>query len=533
MASGGLDVMRVRPTVSAGSTEAKLQQRKLDALQRGIHRIADPHALLYGIHLIGVGGAGARIVRQVLDEAPDDLLAVEGSRLHALTIDVGDREFGGIAELAAKFPAGRARIETLALERPDPQGLLATLEQYREFLRLESPLYRWNGAFQPWIDAASVPTDAAASIPRAVAKAIYGKAYYAGKRPAAAALKRIAQSIEATEGDALVCVVFGLGGGTGSGIAVDLVRHLSNSILGRRVLVAGIGILPSSNDGAAALRRMFPVLNELDCMADETKNRGVVMSCGDLYRNPFTAGFIAVPQEHVWRQTGDRAATHARIGREVAALLTRRHGANLWELLRLLNWVAAPSSQHSAARTPWGPKWLHLLGFADSIGGPLTVSETLPAELGLLPAYRPEFIEMRVPQDAEMQRDGIAAIDTPAGRIAGSLDKVFGPEVPPQVQFGAADGSVQFVLPRVAKTELTLFDTARGLYDSASPRTRHLDHALLLDQGVQLCEPSTVLQGMAGASLWGGKSWIGVRLDDVRGEPTADTMPREQTPDAA
>ena len=77
--------------------------------------------------------------------------------------------------------------------------------------------------------------------------------------------------------------------------------------------------------------QVFAVMNELDCLNDEAKNQGVVASCGELYRNPFTAGFILVPTQHVWAATHDIAATNARADQEVAALLTSKDGASLFE----------------------------------------------------------------------------------------------------------------------------------------------------------------------------------------------------------
>ena len=64
-------------------------------------------------------------------------------------------------------------------------------------------------------------------------------------------------------------------------------------------------------------------------MSDETKNRGVVAACGDLYRNPFTAGFLLVPQQHVWGATENLQATHDRVDDELASLIASRNGANL------------------------------------------------------------------------------------------------------------------------------------------------------------------------------------------------------------
>ena len=62
----------------------------------------------------------------------------------------------------------------------------------------------------------------------------------------------------------------------------------------------------------------------------------------------------------------------------------------------------------------------------------------------------------------------------------------------------------------------SLFHQALAAYDADDENHRLLNHSLLLDQGIMLCEPSTQLEGMAGASLGGGNSWIAVPLSDIR-----------------
>ena len=78
------------------------------------------------------------------------------------------------------------------------------------------------------------------------------------------------------------------------------------------------------------------------------------------------------------------------------------------------------------------------------------------------------------------------------------------------------DGSVQFILPRLRKTDLDLFFAAQEAYDMQPLRQKILDHAWLLDLGIILCEPGTHLQGMAGAGLWSDSSWIAVPYDGIR-----------------
>lgn len=506
--------MRGRPTPAIGTTEAKLQQRKLDALRRGVHRVADSGTLPYGVHVIGVGGAGVGVVARMLRDAPEDLLATAGSRISALAIDIeggsGDASVAlvEVQALAAKFGSTDAHIETMMLPLPTAEALAGTLGNYRSHLELEYPMLQGTPGFVPWLDPHAALPSPGAPVPRAVAKAVYGQAYYdTAGRPMAAALKRFAASTITTQGDAVVCIVFGLGGGTGSGIALDLARHLSNGIFGRRVLVMGIGIAPCEGD--APVHRggqVFTALNELDSLCDESQNKGVVQACGELYKNPFTAGFLLVPQQPAFSQSGDLDTTHAHVDREIAALLTARHGANLWELLRLLNWVAAPSTQHSAARTPWGARWMHVLGFADTSQKPTKAAPRLSTELGVFANYAPEFMEVRV-----------GKIGADADAWAEALDAAFTPETTASVAAGGVEGSVQFVLPRVGKSDLKLFFEVREAYDAMTPEARMLAHALLLERGVVLCEPSTRMEGMAGAGVGGGAGWVAIPFDSMRG----------------
>ena len=484
--------------------EEKLKRRKLDALRRGVHRLSKDEALPVATHVVGIGKAGAGAIAEILRT-----LEPGAPRFTALAIDIGDQDLTELRALAASIPAERAEVTTVALEVPRRENLLDVLRRYREFLTLEYPLYRWNPDDGSWLPPTVELPDAGSHFERAVAKAIYGWAYYSGPRTLERTLRSFAVGVEAARAQAVVAVVFGLGGGTGSGIAVDLARHLSAGLFGRRVLVAGVGIAPCAGDAPEHTgARLFPILNELDCLGDEEKNRGVVMSCGDLYKNPFTAGFIMIPQRHVWEATRSLTETQRRGNQEIASLLAQKGGTNLWEMLRLLNWVAAPSTQHSAARTPWGAQWIHMLGFADTAGQPVAVGPDLRRQLGLLPGYAPEFIEMRVAN----------AADTGVAALASSLEAAFAPEVPPQVVDGGREGSVQFILPRISKTDLGWFHEARAAYDAEEQDQKLLDHSLLLEQGVLLSEPSTRLEGMAGAGLWASKSWVAVPLASLRGE---------------
>ncbi len=491
----------------------RLKRRKLDALKRGVHRLNGEEAVAVSTHAIGIGRAGAGAVAAILRA-----LEPEAPRFTALVLDIGDQDMAELRQLAATMPPDRAELTIIALDVPERSVLFRDLARYPEYLTLEYPRSYWAAEFRPWLDPAIELPAPGEHVSRAIAKAIYGAAYYERNSPLQAALRRFAAEIEAAPAQAAIAIIFGLGGGTGSGIAVDLARHLSSRLFGRRVLVCGVAVAPC--DGDDAVHRggsVFAALNELDCLQDEGKNPGIVASCGELFRNPFTAGFLLLPQQPAWIATRDLDATQRRCDQEIATLLTARSGTGLWETLRLLNWVAAPSTQHSAARTPWGPRWLHILGFADAdADGGLPLSTDMPARMGLVPGYAPEFIEARIGSDEEDDARDITA----------RLQRAFNPEVPPQAVGGGRHGCVQFLLPSVAKVELALFHAARAAYDAEPAALRLVDHSLLLEHGILLSEPSTQLEGMAGASLHDGSSWIAVPLHAVRGdaEPASQSV---------
>jgi hypothetical protein len=490
---------------SAGNS--LLEKRKLDALKRGIHRIGEKKATPpFSIHVVGIGKAGAEVIAQILRDSSDSGFPGE-ARFTALAVDIGDQYLKPLRELAAKSPVDRLQLETVALEVPAKDDFFATLRRYREFLKLEYPRYYWNPNYEAWVPSSIVLPRAGEHFSRAVAKGIYGRAYYDGDRPMEQALRRFGESVDATHTQAVVCIVSGLGGGTGSGVLVDLARHLTNVVFGRRIPVVGIGIAPCEGDASEHRgSRLFPVLNELDCLCDQENNQGVMTVWGDLYRNPFTAGFLIVPEQPAWQATKNLDATHKRVDEEVATFLTGNKGVNLLETLQLLNWVGAPPTQHSAARTQYGARWTHILGFVDVDGG-IKGGQELRQQLGLRPSYKVDFLEMRTSDPADKKAQGVGQ----------TLGNVFSPSAEPEIVGGGRKGSLQFVLPCAAKINLDLFFQARAAYDRKSWDERLLDHSMLLELGVMLCEPAIRFEGMAGECIWGCACWVVVPYKSIRG----------------
>jgi hypothetical protein len=494
-------------------------RKRLEALKRGgVHRVKDIDPTPSSVHIVGIGKAGAEFIAEMMRQAPDDFLSDDRQRFTALAVDIGTQDLQQVQAFADTLPSDKAQIRTVALEAPSRDELFSSLRRYREYLKLEYPRYYWNPNYEPWLpDSISIP-QAGEHFPRAIAKAIYGKAYYEGDRPLDRELDLFVKSVDATTCQSIVCVVFGLGGGTGSGIVMDLARHLTNVKFGRRALVLGIGIAPCEgdrdyhNDGS-----LFPTINELDCMLDQEKNQGVVQVWGELYRNPFTAGFLMVPQKSAWQETGDLSATNQKVDRELASFLTRDRGLDIYETLRLLNWVGAPPSQHMAARSQYGARWAHMFGFTTLEAD----NDNLPDRLGIRSGtFNPDFFEIRASKPPTAERR--AKLDDLAGKMNASFAPMLEPEIARSFMEGSLTAStepyVQFVIPGATKTALDIFYEARLAYDQQTWDEKLLQHSWLLELGVMLSEPAIRFEGMAGECLWGCACWVVVPYSAIRGE---------------
>jgi hypothetical protein len=471
---------------------------RIEALSKeGVHHAGD-HEGPFSLHVLGLGGAGAGIITELIGKGLDGFTA--------LAVDIGGADLAKVADAAAAS-ASASGIRTVELPIPTREGLSTALNRYREFLKMEYPRYYWNPNYEPWLPGDLELPKAGERVPRAVAKAIYGSEYYQN-REITSALDEFAEGILASDKTPLVVVAFSLGGSTGSGIVVELARHLSNIKLGRRPWVVGLGVLPASVDEQVPDGSFFPLINELDCMIDTDKNNGVMAVWGDLYKNPFTGGFFVVPQDDVQELTGDLDKTHAYIDAGLAGFLAAGEGRHLYETLKALNWLAVPGDQwHPAIRGQQSDRWVNVLTTRTlEDAGSLTAT-------GLVKGFTTEFAEARVlsAQKAEAAKAGEA--------VAAAISSVAQTRVPAVVAVDEGPELVSVVLPRASKLDLELFTVARDRYDQIEEwEEKLLMHSWLLDLGVMLCEPSIRFDGMGGECIWGCACWVVVPHAAIRGE---------------
>jgi hypothetical protein len=467
------------------------------------------------IHAIGLGKAGAYMVDALLRTGEvEDLLEDKRARFTALAVDIGDQDLHELRDYGKGFlgrledrdiPPERAQIRTVAMEVPSRDDLFASLRRYREYLKLEYPRYYWNPNYEPFLPEDIELPEAGDHFPRALAKAIYNREYYEDG-PIAQELDAFAESINASKTIPIVLIVFSLADGVGSGIVVDMARHLSSIKLGRRHIVVGIGVLPSEGDPAETQDGvLFPLLNELDCMLDQEKNDGVMAVWGDLYKNPFTGGFFVAPQTEY-------------VDEGIASFVTQDNGLHIYETLKLLNWLNAPTDQmHPATRAPFTDHWVNVL-----LSQKLADAENLRTSFNFTAdGVRPEYVEARVlAPSAEF--DSEADAKEIEDQITSAVSTLVEPDV---IHFDTEDESfVHVSVPRLTKLDLADFMAARDAYDQLSWDEKLLAHAWLLDLGTLLCEPSTRFEGVAGECIWGCACWVVVPFDAIRGEEAGERV---------
>ena len=510
-----------------------------------------PHCM----HVIGVGPTGAAYVEALLRTGEiEDHLADPRATFAAMVVDIGEEAMGLAKDYAASFikrlesrgiPTDRFLFQAIPLPVPSKEELFEGMNRTREFLKLEYPRYYWNPNFESYVSKkAEIPALGAAHFPRAVAKAIYANAYYAGERPMDVALRGFVAQVEKAALPSMITVCFGMGNGVGSGMVVDLARHLSNIKLGRRIPVIGVGQLPHEGDSEPSCKgaTLYTTLNDLDCMLDDDKNAGVTMVWGDLYRSPFTGGFFAVAAEQSWQRLSAYTTTGQPEKRlEFKQMVTNRfvadsfmrfavvdNGRDLFRALRPSGLTGAPHETVSAKSRNWtlfdAAKFTHpgvqvLPGEAPSKWEDVISQwiDFIPQYAGLVDGFKTDYAEMSLYTSRNMNADSITASLKSMMKKNYMLDEDSTLLTSNHEFFDTLTAYANIILPGVAKTDLVAFWEAQKTYDTLSWEEKLLEHAWLIDLGPMLSEPAIRFEGMAGECFWGCACWVVVPYEELRG----------------
>ena len=213
-----------------------------------------------------------------------------------LAIDIADPEIRALQEthekilnsmIKAGIPRERMRLIAQSVKFPTAEAMFDFINQkYNEYLVKEGAKLN----FHPWLNStmAIPPMAGGAGRRRALAKAIYALNYYQ--------LGIIRNFINSFKEQALssiitptVIVIYGLGGGTGSGMFFDFTRHL-RKVLGSGIPIIAFVIAPCSGDDPPAKGcSAFVAMNELSLLLNKDYNETVIDKFGEYYRNPLNA----------------------------------------------------------------------------------------------------------------------------------------------------------------------------------------------------------------------------------------------------
>jgi hypothetical protein len=265
------------------------------------------------VQLIGLGSAGTNIVEAFLSaEKTMELLESDITRLSLLAIDIADPEIRSLQEsndkmmkamVKAGIPKERMRLVAQSIKFPTAEAMFDFINQkYNEYLVSEGAKIN---DFKPWLNStmAIPPMAGGAGRRRALAKAIYALNYYQ--------LGIIRSCINTFKEQALssiitptVILIYGLGGGTGSGVFFDFARHL-RKVLGSGVPIIAFVITPCGGDDPPAKGcSAFVSMSELSLLLNKDYNEYVCKAYGDYYRNPLNA-LIYLPLLPAYSKVGN------------------------------------------------------------------------------------------------------------------------------------------------------------------------------------------------------------------------------------
>ena len=503
------------------------------------------------INVVGLGKAGAQLIDAFLRTGEiEDMLEDPRARFTALAVDIGDGDMRQMEQYADSFysrladrgiPTERAQIRSVSLDIPTADELADSMGRFPQFLGKEFSRFDWqhNGqpAFTSWLGTdTTMPRTtknylAQLELPssdehvsRSLAKAIYGRAYYDGDRPLQQELRDFADSIDDTRLPCLVFVAFGIGGGTGSGMVVDLARHLDrrtgSASTRRRYRLPTVGSL--DNERGASV---YTTLNEIDCMLDELKNERITSIWGDMYKNPFTGGFLAVPQEQSWQylhryttikkgvlpEVRHQQALHVTnkfVDDSLARYIVADYGREIFRVLRPGGFTGAPHERISFGAhnfTVFNVAKLMHPGVEVLPGEPISKWRRaiqswvtyIPQWMGIREGFKAEYLEAhtfsaRTKWNPSLQK---------------TLEEVLSQYLLPDEDgflytskgefFDELTVYTNVIVPGVAKADLTAFADARDLYNAIPDAEKVAISSWLLELGVVLSEAHRI----------GSKAW--------------------------
>ncbi|MDO8473864.1 MAG: tubulin-like doman-containing protein [Dehalococcoidia bacterium] len=307
--------------------------------------------------LVGLGGTGADIIASMLrnKDLMLPLLRTNGIRVSCMGLDVATAQIENLTaaydemklEMKSRnIPGDKLFLVAKSVKFPTPEVMFDFVRDYRKYLSKEGSIEPAN--YKPWLSSAVdiPPLAGGVGRKRALAKAIYGLNYHV-LRMVSDAISSFKEHVVSSTLQPIIFLIYGMGGGSGSGMALDFARHLRKEV-GSGVPIIGLAILPCPGDdppakGASA----YAAVLEHSLVLDRTYNNMVTRKFGAGYENPFNAFFV-MPLGPAFGQGKGLLYAHQTIDEAVGDIL-----------IRSLNFDPADLLANIGANVDLEGQWMH------------------------------------------------------------------------------------------------------------------------------------------------------------------------------
>lgn len=281
------------------------------------------------IHMVGLGGAGTNIVEYFLkNEKTMELLDSGATRLSMLAMDIADPDIKSLDDTYKRIleqmkrkgiPQERLSVIAKSVKFPSAEAMFDFVQnKFEEHLENEGIQIE---EYNPWLQStvAIPPLAGGAGRRRSLAKAIYNLNYYQ-----LGIIKSFTNMFKdnalSSISSPIILIVFGLGGGTGSGMAMDFARHLRQAV-GSGVPIMGLCILPCTGDDPPAKGySAFNAIKELNLLVNREKNALLTQGLGEVYRNPFNT-VMFLPLMPAYSKTGNIMSARDEIDKMIVEMI--------------------------------------------------------------------------------------------------------------------------------------------------------------------------------------------------------------------
>ncbi len=362
------------------------------------------------IQLVGLGGTGANVIEAFVRnrKALIPLLKKEGVRVSWLALNVADHD---IRSLEAAYNnlsdhlketgilADKINLVAKTVKFPTPETMFDFVSNYPEFLEREGAKVPEN--YSPWLTSSMEIPPLAGGVgrKRALSKAIYGLNYHHLKL-VDSYMDLFKEHVFTSTLQPIIFLIYGFGGGTGSGIALDFTRHLRKKV-GSGIPIIGLGILPCGGDDPPAKgASCYAALIEHEMLISREHNLRVTNSYSKAYQNPFTA-MLMMPLGPAYSRTGSVVDARKLIDDAIVDILMKSLSFDLADLF-----------SNIGSSVDLGGKWVHLIST-------LKVSYPVAEFIELTKIYLEKLERLR-----ELRREKTEIYAGPSREEDGGLHKI-------------------------------------------------------------------------------------------------------------